>query len=388
MQLTFHRDLLADRTTQEAFRAAIFQVVGSEHVVLDLGTGTGIHALFACQADARRVYAVEQSPIVGVARDLCLANGFADRVTVIERDAVELELPEQVDVIVAHQGIAELFNVLPTVRDRCLKAGGAIVPSSVELFAAPLDAEAAYDETVGFWAQSRYGLTFECVRSRAVNSNHEWHIDAGEVLSEPLLLGRYDLSQVRAPRLLASAEVEIVRSGMVHGLGLFVTQTLADGIKISPGFAGSLSSRSWSNTFLPLQQPVAVHVGDRVQMHVRTGTGGWGKFWNWAVGARDRGGREKGHCSHSTWDGFALSKNRLWKQDPRYTPELGSRGEALRFVVNSFDGSRSVGWIEEELLARHPGQFNSRREASVFVADIVSRYAASGEEICSTASAI
>ena len=60
-------------------------------VVLDVGTGTGILAFFACQAGAKKVYAVDASDSADVARTISEANGYGDRVEVI-RKIEEIEL--------------------------------------------------------------------------------------------------------------------------------------------------------------------------------------------------------------------------------------------------------------------------------------------------------
>jgi protein arginine N-methyltransferase 1 len=50
-------------------------------IVLDVGCGTGILSMFACQAGAKRVFAVDASDILDTARQIVAANGFADRTT-------------------------------------------------------------------------------------------------------------------------------------------------------------------------------------------------------------------------------------------------------------------------------------------------------------------
>ncbi len=47
-----HCLLASDKLGQSRYRQAIFQTVKAGDLVLDLGTGTGIHALFSCQAGA------------------------------------------------------------------------------------------------------------------------------------------------------------------------------------------------------------------------------------------------------------------------------------------------------------------------------------------------
>ena len=84
-----HRTMIRDRVRTEAFRRAIDAVVRPGDTVLDVGAGSGILSLFAAQAGAARVYAVEQTTIAVLAQQLAAANGFADIVQVIQGDILE-----------------------------------------------------------------------------------------------------------------------------------------------------------------------------------------------------------------------------------------------------------------------------------------------------------
>src|SRR5262245_66163182 len=95
-----HRQYLADDVRVNAFRRAVEETVRPGDTVLDLGSGTGILGLFACAAGARRVYAVEETGLVELAREVARANGFADRITFLQRFSRHAELPERVDVVV------------------------------------------------------------------------------------------------------------------------------------------------------------------------------------------------------------------------------------------------------------------------------------------------
>ncbi len=63
--LQFHAFCLTETGTRlNEYARAIAASVREGDVVLDLGTGSGLLAVLACQAGARRVYAVESSDAV------------------------------------------------------------------------------------------------------------------------------------------------------------------------------------------------------------------------------------------------------------------------------------------------------------------------------------
>jgi protein arginine N-methyltransferase 1 len=64
-------------------------------VVLDVGTGSGILAIWSAQAGARKVYAVEATNVAEHARELVRANGVADIVEVIQGTMEDIVLPEK-----------------------------------------------------------------------------------------------------------------------------------------------------------------------------------------------------------------------------------------------------------------------------------------------------
>ena len=127
--LRLHRSLLSDRQRTEGYRRAIFATVKKGDVALDLGTGMGILALFACQAGARKVYAIEARDVIEIAKRACLQNGYQDRVVFLKGLSYRLDLPEKVDVLITETmgnlGLEE--NILGTVMDarkRFLKRDG------------------------------------------------------------------------------------------------------------------------------------------------------------------------------------------------------------------------------------------------------------------------
>jgi predicted RNA methylase len=93
---------LRDAVRTNAFRTAIRQTVGAGDVVLEVGAGTGILSLFAAEAGARKVFAVEVDDyLCDCLEDTVRANGLAGRIEVLRGDAREIDLPSAVDVVIA-----------------------------------------------------------------------------------------------------------------------------------------------------------------------------------------------------------------------------------------------------------------------------------------------
>lgn len=69
--------------------------------MLDVGCGSGILSMFAAQAGALRVYAVEASNMAHYARRIVAHNKMDDVIKVIGSAVEDLELPERVDTIIS-----------------------------------------------------------------------------------------------------------------------------------------------------------------------------------------------------------------------------------------------------------------------------------------------
>ncbi|MEE4317969.1 MAG: 50S ribosomal protein L11 methyltransferase [Erythrobacter sp.] len=78
----WHASMLRDAPRNMAYRAAI-EGLAQGRVVLDIGTGSGLLAMMAARAGAKRVIACEANPLVAeAARRIVAANGFEDVITV------------------------------------------------------------------------------------------------------------------------------------------------------------------------------------------------------------------------------------------------------------------------------------------------------------------
>src|SRR2546423_14087521 len=106
-----HRALLADSVRTNAYAEAIGRVVRPGDVVLDLGSGSGVLAIMACRAGARKVFAVEQGHMADVAAMLVADNGCGGRGTLLHARSQDIELPQRANLLITetprHPRLAE-----------------------------------------------------------------------------------------------------------------------------------------------------------------------------------------------------------------------------------------------------------------------------------------
>merc|ERR1712194_591741 len=96
--------MLQDDVRTKAYRDAILnnRQLFEGKIVLDVGAGTGILSLFAAQAGAKRVFAIERSDMAAVARKIASDSGLDSVVEVMNGLLEEIELPvPYVDIIIS-----------------------------------------------------------------------------------------------------------------------------------------------------------------------------------------------------------------------------------------------------------------------------------------------
>jgi predicted RNA methylase len=134
--LPFHFEMLADSKRVNAFRDAIRELVTSEHVVLDIGTGSGILALLAAER-AKRVYAIEMDySLARIAANNFRRSPHRGKLTLIVGNATQLNMPEKVDVIVCEMMDTVLLNeaqvpIINFARQTMLRQDGVVIPRFV-----------------------------------------------------------------------------------------------------------------------------------------------------------------------------------------------------------------------------------------------------------------
>ncbi|KAG1680823.1 hypothetical protein FOA52_008156 [Chlamydomonas sp. UWO 241] len=164
--LYHQKEMLEDHKRTGAYYQAVMsnkrQFAGK--VVLDVGTGSGILAMFAAKAGASKVYAVEATTMAVAARKLIEHNKLDNVITVIQGTIESIELPEKVDIIISEwMGYfllrESMLDSVIVARDKFLKPGGAMYPSHATLYMAPIQSatgqrrQADFENSVEDWGE-------------------------------------------------------------------------------------------------------------------------------------------------------------------------------------------------------------------------------------------
>ena len=367
-----HRSYLADRPRVDALRRAIHATVRPGDVVLDLGCGTGLLGLIACEAGAARVYAVDDGGMIEIARAIAGASGFASRITHLPGHSTSITLPEQPGVLVFDQigrfGFeAGLLEFALDARRRLLQPDARIMPGPVTLHLA-LASSSEVRSRIDFWDTRPAGINASPARATAGNTGYPIEPRDAELLSssEPVLT-LFPASWNEEP-LAGRVTLRAGAAARVDGLAGWFVAELAPGITMTnaPRDENRINRRV---AFLPFERPIDLPAGETLDVSVRLLAADMILAWD---AARADGSDRR---SQSTWKGMLpVRETRLRTRDDA-VPVLTPRGEARKTVLDLCDGIRRAADVERALFARHPDLFATQREASVFAAEVLAIYA-------------
>jgi predicted RNA methylase len=252
---SYHLEMVTDPTRTESVFRALRRALRPDDVFCELGCGTAIFSIFAAER-CKKVYAVEMDPkMVEIAAENIRKSRFADRIELIDGDALEVPLPasrngdgsEHVDTV-----FCEMMSIWcveePQVpianraRRDLLKHGGQMLPlrivNLVELGYHPF--------RVGDIAIKAAIPLFTGVARPAV-------------MTERRVCKVLDFSDVVSPDLGADIELDAIASGQVN------CAILSSVVQLGPEVVFSGSDSLMPPTVVPLSEEVPVKAGGRLR---------------------------------------------------------------------------------------------------------------------------
>jgi hypothetical protein len=273
VNVEYHRDLIGDPVRLDAYVRAIQAVVRPGDIVLDPGAGTGLLSMIAARAGARRVYAIENHPVIQVAREVIERNGLTERITCIQADAGNVELPEKANLVISDLigvfGVdLDILRIYAHLRAHCLEHDARVLPRRIEVRFCPWQAPKLH-EPIQFWDRPLADFDVSAVRRLAANRPVSVVLPKDGALAEPKLAWTLDLKQPVGETVEQTVTFEISRPGSLHGIGGWFLAELSPGVFLDS--APGRPTLPWRQGFMPLTTALTAQAGDRLELTV-TGT--------------------------------------------------------------------------------------------------------------------
>ncbi|MHA1741957.1 MAG: 50S ribosomal protein L11 methyltransferase [Candidatus Thorarchaeota archaeon] len=247
--------LLSHRTRIGKFSEAIRRVVDADSSIVDIGTGTGVLAMLAARAGARRVIALDINPeSIEYARRSARLNGLDRRIEFVVGHYRDLVLDELADVV-----ICEMLSSMMLVEQQVpacgfavrnlLKRNGTVLPQSATVFVVLAECRTLWNRF------SVEGLRFPRL-PQTVSPNE------ARDMSDAVELAHFDFTSPESPeRIDRRIEFVVNEDGTVHGLVGFFQSTLYGDIRLE-------MADGWRDVFLPLPHATNVSPGDTLAVRI------------------------------------------------------------------------------------------------------------------------
>jgi predicted RNA methylase len=247
--------LLSHRSRLEKFRGAIRRVVEPDSHVVDLGTGTGVLAMMAAKAGARKVTAIDiNGESLEYARRAAALNGL-DRSVEFRMCHFKDYLPEEKADVVICEMLSSMMLIeqqIPAAahaNHRVLKSGGEMLPSSVTVFGVPVECEAGWNRFA--LEDLRFPLVPQTVEKSQTRD-----------LSNLKTIAHFNLLKVtETTRVDCSLSFEVLEEGTMHGLLGMFEAVLVPGTNLQ-------MEDGWRELLIPLEKPLRVSEGDRIVLRL------------------------------------------------------------------------------------------------------------------------
>lgn len=369
--------MIADEDRFNAYRRSIEHAVRAGDIVLEIGCGPGLFALLACQAGAKKVYAIESEEVAHFARELAACNSLADRIQFIQSDSRKVDLPERVNVIVSDiRGVLPLYDhtiaSIEDARKRFLVPGGTLIPQRDTLKAAVVEISEYYCGLVSPWHSPLCGLNLTPSVKLVVNCTYTAHLNCEQVLSEPLAWADLNYSEGVSPNATAELVFHALRPGTAHGVCVWFDTQLMEGIGYStaPGAENSV----YGQIFLPWLEAVPVAQGQEIHVRLQANLVGSDYVWRWETRIPANGSRPERHFEQSTLQGAILSPESLRRRAADFVPTLSEAGQADRWLLQAMNGQTSLQQMAREAAQRFPKVFPRWQDALTRAADLAAQF--------------
>ncbi|MBK8022508.1 MAG: 50S ribosomal protein L11 methyltransferase [Chloroflexi bacterium] len=374
--------MIRDSVRMQAYTEALRRAVRPGDVVVDMGAGTGILALMACQFGARHVYAIETNPLILTGRDMASANGFADRITFIRSMVQQAELPEKVDLVMGDlRGRLPISEVITSAfgyaRAHFMKPDARFLPQKDILYAAPIGyAEKWEDEILRPWVHNPMGLSLHTVMPMLTNSVLPDPVETPDCVLTPQVWSTLDYVAARDEKRPDAMTWAIDEPVTLHFIAVWFDAVLYEDAGDSVGYSNAPGVRApqvHQRILLPFSRPLELNRGDTLAIRLTADpyTDDHNFRWHTSV-TSEAASMPREEFKQNTFYSQPLVD--IHKRGTRFVPTLKPGGRTLGRALALMDNGRSLADVAAQLAAEFPGSFVDSAAALAFVADLSQRY--------------
>jgi len=268
--IDFVGQCLVDKERTSAFQKAIKAKVKKNDTVIDLGTGSGIMALFAVKAGAKKVFAIEFDPFVAsIAKRIFRENqSLSKKISLLIEDARTASFQKKVkfDVVISEMLTTAMIDE-PQVRavnnlhtKEFIDSSTCFIPERQDTFAALAHAD-----------YSLFGVATPMILH--LWKWHNWSKLKLKMMSTHTLLNSISFKEINKEKFATTIEIIARRAGLVNGLYLTSKSILSEGIAVGDTEAMN------APMLIPLKKGKKVVTNQKVRIKVAyTFGGGYGNF--------------------------------------------------------------------------------------------------------------
>jgi protein arginine N-methyltransferase 1 len=252
--------MIADSVRVNAYFKAINRYIKPGQVVVDLGTGTGILSFFAAQRQPKKIYAIDHSSFISIARKIADHNGISN-IEFIKANSRNFTCDEKVDVVMHEQLGNALFNEnmlenLFDLKSRILDEKGIIFPGKFELYLEPVCLRTDY-RIPYIWENSVNGIDYSCLKdlnelNQYKKNDYRYRLLNGfnvdYLLCDPEPVLSVDLNAIDSiDEIQKNIRVtkKVIKSGIMDGLLLYFKVIFDDSLSFDT--APYNTTTSWRN---------------------------------------------------------------------------------------------------------------------------------------------
>ncbi|MHA1934768.1 MAG: 50S ribosomal protein L11 methyltransferase [Candidatus Thorarchaeota archaeon] len=248
--------LLSHSSRLRKFEVAINNAVDEDSEVVDLGSGTGILALMAARAGAKKVTAIDiNAESMAYAKRAAKLNGLEDNIEFVHRHFADYRPAKKANVVICEM-LSSMMLIEQQVPacihaiEHILREDGILLPSSIDVYAVPVEFAALWNRF------SVSNLQFPRVPQSIERGNARDLADLSLIHS--IDFQGKDVSGMVEKEL----RFKIIENGEAHGLVGMFEATLEKGNKLT-------MSDGWRELFIPFEESKRVVNGNVLKLKLK-----------------------------------------------------------------------------------------------------------------------